>query len=146
MLSEHHALFGIGLGIGLFIGDMPLVPILLIICASILIDIDHILDYMIRFKSCNISNMNKYFRRKTCLNNNNIILPLFIFHNLEAIILLIILSFIFPIVSYITIGVFIHMTLDWMVMPTKRYPAVIKISLIWVLIENSRRKRGKHKW
>ena len=146
MMIEQHVLVGIGLAIVLFISGLSLVPIALIIGASILIDIDHFFDYVFKFKKGSLAGINKYFRRKVILMKTTTPLPIFIFHNFETIIILSIASIFCPLMIYILAGVILHMTLDWLVMPTPAYPAIIKLSLILVLIENSRRKRGDPRW
>lgn len=135
-----------GFGALLYMGGVPLSSVFLIILTSILIDIDHVVNYIIKFKNCNISEMFRYFNRRNSLNNNNIILPVFLFHNFETIILLILISCVSYTATCILLGVLLHMILDWIVIPVKRYPAIIKISLIWTLIENNRRKKGHPKW
>lgn len=142
MKSKNHLLIGIAIGVLLFIGGMPLCPILLIIISSVLIDIDHYFYYVIKYKKYNPLKMTECFRKHYDLSILTNMLPVLIFHNIETMILLIILSYIFPYIIYIFIGFIIHMILDWMVMPYMNYPCVIKLSLIWVIIENNRRKRG----
>ena len=145
-MSEQHALIGIIVAIMLSIMGLPLPYIVLIVMVSIFIDIDHFFYYIIKFKKYNPFKMNKYFRRYERLRNSTTMLPIFIFHNFETIIILLILSFIFPIMFYVLIGVLLHMIMDWIVMPTKKYPMIIKLSLILVLLENRRRKNGHSKW
>lgn len=147
MIVEKHTLYGILLGIFLYcICEIKLILIITIVLASILIDVDHFFYYIFKFKQYNPLKMSTYFRRYSELRNSTTMLPIFIFHNIETVILLYLISLAFPIFIYILFGVIFHMILDWMVMPIKRYPGVIKISLIWVLIENNRRKRGCPKW
>ena len=146
MMPKGHIICGIVLGVFLWLLGIEIIPILLIISASILVDIDHVINYIAKFNRYNILEMNKYFRRDVCLRNSNEPLPIFIFHNYETLIILAILSIFSPSMIYLFIGVVFHMILDWLVMPTDKYPAIIKISLIMVLIENSRRKGSNPKW
>lgn len=147
MMIKGHLICGVALAIVLWVLGIGAIPIILIICASILIDVDHIINYIAIFKRCNPIEMYMYFRRDgVVLSNSTIPLPVFIFHNYETIFILAVLSGFFPFVIYILAGVMLHMVLDWGVMPTNRYPAVIKLSLILVLIENRRRRRGYSKW
>jgi len=141
MMPNKHIFFGIMFSILFFILGIPITYIVLIIATSILIDIDHALYYIIRFKKINPIEMNRYFMADACLENNDNLLPVLIFHNFETLMLLVILSIFFPIVLSIFIGVLIHMILDWKAMPTLRYPPIIKLSLILVLLENKRRSK-----
>jgi len=139
MMPSKHILAGIMFSIIFFILGFPILYIVLMIATSILIDIDHVFYYVAKFKRINPIEMNRYFKKDAHLENSNNLLPLLIFHNMETLILLVILSIYFPIFSYILIGVLIHMILDWKAMPILGYPLIIKLSLILVIIENKKR-------
>ena len=145
-MPDEHILFGAGIFIGAAIGGTPWIPLFLLVGASILLDVDHLFYYVWKYRQYNLWIMNKYFRTEGHFENPRIMLPILIFHNIETIILLIILSIFFPLMVYALIGVVLHMILDWIAMPGYRYPKVIKLSLILILLENSRRKRGNPRW
>lgn len=145
MMPKQHILFGIGITIILIILGIPIIPILLIVTTSILIDIDHLLYYIFKFRRYNIQEMYIYFLKKICSRGDSL-LPVLIFHNFETLILLIILSLIYPLFIYVAIGLFIHLILDWIAIADSEHPAIVKLSLILVLIENRKRERGNHKW
>ena len=111
-----------------------------------MIDIDHAFNYIFIFRKYNVMEMIRYFKREAVLKKSLNPLPVFVFHNYETLIILTILSVFFPFVTYILAGIMFHMILDWGVLPADRYPPVIKLSLILVLIENRRRRKGYYKW
>jgi len=145
-MPREHLVCGVALAVVLWILGIGFIPICIIILASILIDIDHAINYINIFKRCNIIEMFSYFRRDVSLKNSTIPLPVFIFHNYETIFIIALLSQFYPFMLFVLAGVAFHMFIDWGVMPTDRYPAVIKLSLILVLLENGRRRRGYSKW
>ncbi len=146
MMTKGHIICSTALAAVLLILDVELFSIFLIIFASLAIDIDHALNYIFIFKRYDIREMLSYFKRESILKNSTTPLPVFIFHNYETLLILAILSVFFPFMVFILAGVIFHMILDWCVMPVHRYPAVIKMSLIMVLLENRRRRKGYYKW
>jgi len=146
MMTKGHIICSLALAAVLWVLGIDFFPIFLIICASLMIDIDHALNYVFIFKRYNVMEMISYFKREAVLKNSLTPLPVFIFHNYETLFILAVLSGFFPFVTYILAGVIFHMVLDWGVIPAHRYPTVIKLSLILVLIENRRRRKGYCKW
>lgn len=146
MMPHKHFIYAVGLSIIFYLTGTRLFPIALIIISSVLIDIDHVFDYFFKFNTYSREKVKKYLRKDVDLKNTNKLLPIFIFHNIETLIGLLILYAFFPILIYIFMGVFIHLLLDWKVLSTHRHPFIIKTSLLLVLIENSRRKKGAGKW
>lgn len=147
MRSKTHFICGLGLSAVLLLLGVDFWPVMLILCTSILIDIDHVFDFMIKFKRLNIVDLFLYFNRKRIpLINSVIPMPLFIFHNIETLIVLALLSQIFPFVIYIIAGTIFHLALDLAIIDTNKCPVIIKTSLIMVLIENYRRKKGRPQW
>ncbi len=146
MMTKGHLICSTALAAVLLILGIEPLYILLVIWASLAIDIDHALNYIFIFKRYNIIEILNYFKRKVVLKNSTAPLPVFIFHNYETLLILAVLSWFFPFVTYILAGIIFHMVLDWCVLPAHRYPPVIKLSLILVLIENRRRRKGYYKW
>ena len=138
-MPDKHIIIGIVIGALMFLTGVDIIPILLLVGASILIDIDHFFYYIFRFKSCNIFEMNRYFRSDCHLEDKKNPLPILIFHNLETLLILALIAIPFPIIWYVIIGIQIHLLIDLAVMPTQRYPPIIKLSLIAVLNSNKRR-------
>lgn len=149
-MPKQHMLFGIGISIVLLLSGVPSTMVILILLTSVLIDIDHFFYYAIKFKCCDIHKMYNYFLEEVDRRKSTIMLPVMIFHNMETLILLSLATLLISSASYIllcvTIGITIHLLLDWWVMPTKSDPSIIKISLIGTVLENSRRKRGCPRW
>ncbi len=143
MMPNKHFIWGLSFCAALFIVGIKIPSLIIILAATILIDVDHLFYYMVRYKSCNLFKMNKYFTSDSDLEDLSNLLPVFIFHNFETMSLLLLASFISPIFAYILAGVILHMLLDWKVMPTPQYPGVIKLSLIGVILAN--KKRGKNR-
>ena len=146
MMPKEHIICSIALGSTLGLVGIDIIPALIIMIVSIIIDIDHAFNYIVRFKKYNLIGMIFYFRKDANLIKTRDPLPVFIFHNYETIFILSILSGFFPFMIYILAGVIFHIILDWGVMPYKTYPTIIKMSLILVLLENYRRNRGDGRW
>lgn len=146
MMPDKHIIWGVIIALGMFLLGFPLITILLLVGASILIDVDHLFYYVARFKNYNLVKMNKYFRSDAHLEDPANLLPILIFHNLETMLLLGVLSIFFPLMTTVWIGILFHLILDWITMPTTRYPLIIKLSLIEVILENKNRKRGEPRW
>ena len=146
MMPNGHLRYGLGLSLVLLLIGIKPLPVIFILASSILIDMDHMINYFVKFRSLNLVRMNQYFRRNPHLENLENPLPILIFHNLETLALLLAASSLFPLLVYVLIGFVFHLMLDWKVMPTERYPLIIKLSLIGVILENRRRKRGNPRW
>ncbi len=146
MMPDKHLIYAVLISALFYLFGADLFPLIILVVASILIDIDHAFDYIFKFKNCSWNKAKFYFKRERNLKHSNESLPVFIFHNVETLLALLIMSIFYPIFIFIFAGVYIHLLLDWKVVPTDRYPIIIKLSLILVLIENSRRKRGRGRW
>ncbi len=141
MIPRGHLIYGAILAVILWSLGMGFLPILLIISASLLIDIDHLINYIAVFKRFNIIEMLTYLGKNSNIKNSTIPLPVFIFHNFETLFILAALSLFFPFMAYILAGVLFHMILDWIALLNSFYPKIIKFSLVLVLIENKIRRR-----
>ena len=84
--------------------------VLIIFISNLLIDADHYLWYIFRMKSLNLFKAFKFYKNRTLrLKYRNI---LHVFHTIEFLILIIVLSFYFEIFFLILIGIVIHLILD----------------------------------
>ena len=81
--------------------------VIYIMVGGFLIDIDHYLWYILKYKNFSIKNTYKLSK------NNKILYRLHIFHLIEVLILCIILSFFSKIFLLITIGLVIHHAMDF---------------------------------
>jgi len=102
---------------------------LLFLVGSYLIDADHYLWYILRYKD--ISFRNAY--KESLLKKNG---RLHIFHTIEFWILIWILSFRFEIIFIVFLGVIFHMSLDLLDMKIKGYFNARSLSVIKYIIDN----------
>jgi len=103
MFLQYH--FFVGLIVSLFLYPLYGLNVLIIFFSSILIDIDHYILYIFKFKSFNVLKANKYF-----MNHEG---TSFLFlHTAEFVILLLILSLHSNFAFFILMGVAIHLLLD----------------------------------
>ena len=84
--------------------------VLLIFASAILIDFDHYMTYVIKFKNLNIRKAYWYFRNISKYKDNKKILLLF--HTWEFLAALLIVGFFYQIIWYIFLGFFIHILED----------------------------------
>ena len=84
--------------------------VLLIFASAILIDVDHYMTYIIRFKKFNLKEAYWYFRNISKYKNNKKILLLF--HTWEFLAALLIAGFFYQIIWYIFLGFFTHILED----------------------------------
>jgi len=77
---------------------------------GVLIDFDHYLAYIIKFRSLNFLKAYNYFKGKDFKKHEY---TLFIFHSMELFILLIVLSYFNRIILIITIGMAVHYAADF---------------------------------
>lgn len=102
---------------------------LLFLVGSYLIDADHYLWYVLRFKSFNF----KEAYRESLIRKKG---RLHIFHTIEFWILMWILSFYSVFFFIIFLGVMFHISLDLIDMKTKRYFNARSLSVIKYIIDN----------
>ena len=84
--------------------------VLLIFASAILIDFDHYMTYVIKFKDFNIRKAYWYFRNISKYKDNKKILLLF--HTWEFLAALLIAGFFYQIIWYIFLGFFTHILED----------------------------------
>ena len=122
MLPKFHLIFGLILSIIIFLifPEIGYLGLIIILMSSVLIDVDHYLFYAFTKKDLSLKNAHSWFieknkeamklSRKERLKINQI--PC-IFHGIETIIVIILLSFISKIFFYILIGLLFHQLLDF---------------------------------
>ena len=109
---------------------------LLIIAGGVLIDADHYIYYVFKFKKFNPFQCNKYFTEDGKKSDYHIFDGLvLIFHTLEFLIAMIVLSFYSKLALVLIIGIIGHYLLDiiWFKFYIKRF--VLNHSLSWWLIK-----------
>lgn len=121
MLPHKHFIYGAIFSLSLYFlfPELGLFAIAIIFLSSFLIDVDHYLFYIVAKKDLSLKNAHKWFVKqhfkflKFSKKEKKDIRPFpCIFHGIEAIIILSILSFASPIFIYILIGFIFHEFLD----------------------------------
>jgi len=79
-----------------------------ILVGGVLIDVDHPLVYLARFKNFSLKKAVHYFE-----SNKDLMPALFIFHTLEFLAIMVVLSFFYRPAVWFTIGMFVHYLADW---------------------------------
>jgi len=139
MITKPHIILGILFVLILALTNLftPL-QLLLILAASILIDADHWLFYVVYKRDFSISSVKKaydfcYRLRKIRSSKR----PLCVFHTIEFYLLLALLTFLFPypFFLYIFIGVLFHLLIDLIDMAFIEKRCSKRISLIYTLIK-----------
>ena len=116
--------------------------VLLIFVSGVLIDIDHYFWYIYKIKDYNMFKCYKFYMIKEAKNNyRGIVGALFIFHTIEILVILMVISFFIEIVMFLTIGIFGHFLLDliWIYYTTKRF--FLNHSIISWFIKNKIQKQ-----
>ena len=103
MLIKYHFLFG--LIVSLLLYPVYGINVLIIFFTNLLLDVDHYILYIFKFKSFNIINAHDYF-----FNEEKPFL--LFFHTVEFLLVLLLLSFYFRLAFFILIGLVIHLLLD----------------------------------
>ena len=87
---------------------------LLILAGGVLIDIDHYFWYILKYKDFNLINSYKFYTKNIETNNyTNVMGILLVFHTIEFLLAMIILSFYFELALIFTIGLLLHYLLDF---------------------------------
>ena len=108
---------------------------LFIFAGGVLIDIDHYLWYIAKFKKYGLRECYEYCAKGTIKDNWKYVTgSLFVFHNIEFLILSIVMSFYFPWAFMFTIGILSHYLLDliWHLYGIKK-PTHALSFIIWLM-------------
>lgn len=121
----------------------------LIFLSSVFIDLDHAIRYSVKTKNFNPVKFWKWSNEEKLLvgsvkEKRKNKYPSFIFHGIEFLILLFVLSFYFRWAMFVLIGSVFHMFLDYIWIWKKNYPWEIKFSQMWVYIRNIRIGKKKN--
>ena len=149
MLPKYHIILGAIFSIIIyFIFPISIFQATIIFLASFLIDIDHYLVYVYKKKDINPLNSVKYFfkiRSKylklSKKQREQYKKPHFIFHGIETILLLYLLSLVNGIFLFILIGVIFHLILDYLEIIYYDFDFYDKASQIYLYYKN----KGKRK-
>ncbi|GAH03477.1 unnamed protein product [marine sediment metagenome] len=151
MYPKQHLFLGIifSLIILLIFPQIGLPGFLIIILSSVLIDVDHYIYYVYNKKDWSLKNAYNWhiergkkerLLKKERLKYKEIIL---IFHGIEYLSLLIILSIIHKFFLWILIGTIIHMVFDFIEDLNHKNPLYFKLSQIYNFITNKNKKELK---
>jgi membrane-bound metal-dependent hydrolase YbcI (DUF457 family) len=152
MLPKWHALFGaVFVLLLVFIFKINMFQAALVFLSSIFIDIDHYFYYLVKKKGLNLKTAYKFFieSEKRWLS-----LPLekreeykriiVIFHGIEFLLLITILSFLFPIIFWVFLGVLVHILVDlFEIHFFYNEPLYSKLSQVYVYITNKNKREFK---
>jgi hypothetical protein len=115
-----------------------------------LIDSDSPMIYFIKNKTINPRKFIEYYNKRkkvwkslTLEEKKEFKYPIRIFHNLEFLLLLTLISIKVSFIFYLLIGFFFHLVLDWVYKFSKRENILKKVSLIYVLIKNKNKTKLK---
>jgi len=124
-----------------------LIAISIIFLSSILIDVDHYLYYVYSKKDISLKNAYDWFISKTKVYHSlskeqkrNVKYPLFLFHGIEFLILIIALSFFNKIFLYVLIGISFHYFLDFIDIIIHQHPLYVKMSFVYNYFRNKTKK------
>jgi len=147
MLPKWHILIGAIFSVFLFLLGSSLINTLIFFLASFLIDADHYLYYMYRKKELSLK---KAFRWYLELDKKYFALPknsrdkycygFCIFHGIESIILVFVISFFYNPLAFIALGFLLHLVLDTFLKIIEGGDPLELSSIIYKLYYNSKRK------
>ncbi len=117
------------------------------ICSWFIIDLDHAVRYSIRTGDFNPyrffkfgKEFEKIWKRVSREDKKKYKNPLFMFHGIESLLVLFILSFWWEAFFWCFIGFLFHLILDWVNLYVREEGVLAKVSVIYVLIRNRKKK------
>ena len=151
MLPKYHILFGFAfVYILVQFFNFSLFAGLIIFLSSVLIDVDHYFKYIIKKKKFHLIKFYKSEIRRTekwrklkQQQKSKYKLPQFVFHGIEFIAILLLLSFINKFFLWILIGVVFHMVFGYISIIYFQDPIYLKFSQIYIYIRNKNKKEFK---
>jgi hypothetical protein len=148
MLPKIHVVLGAIFSLVLFLSGFSLADSSLVFLSSFLIDFDHYLYGVVKKKTLNYKEIYSflyYYRERWLkLNYSQKIkrkYPILIFHGVESIMALGILSIFSSLFFFILLGFIIHLGTDYFEIIKNRDPWYTKISFLYILITNKDKKR-----
>lgn len=149
MLPRFHIIIGLIFSIVLFFifPEISLIGAGIIFLSSFLIDFDHYVYYIFKFKRFNVKEAYSYFRNKEKELNKlskkgrkKYFTGFLCFHGIESILIAIVLGYsIHSYFYFVGVGIFIHLILDWINQIYKK-ERFYKFSLIYDYIKNKELK------
>jgi len=149
MFPRAHIFLSISFCIFLFVlfPQMNLVGLFILFISSLFIDVDHMMYYTFKTRNLNPKKAVSWFISKgdfwlslPLKEKRKYDWPIFIFHGIEFLFLLWILSLFFPIVKFIFLGILFHLFLDYCHLLFHNAPLMLKISPTYVFFRNKNKK------
>ncbi|MDP3765429.1 MAG: hypothetical protein Q8R04_02870 [Nanoarchaeota archaeon] len=115
--------------------------VIFILVGGVLIDVDHYLWYIYKYKKFNIIDSYKFYIKNIKMDDfTNVLGILLIFHTIEFLLVALFLSFYIDFILLFTMGLLIHHLLDliWLYSVPKRF--IVNHSIILWLIKNQIQK------
>jgi len=144
MKVSTHILFSIGLFLVLlpFLKLFAFIPLI----SAILIDIDHYFYYSLTRKDADIRNTYSFFmqlrqKRDEKKQGSRILYFLAIFHTIEFVVLILILSLFSEIFALITLGIIFHLIIDCIEFMTVKKHLALKSKTIYHYIKTKEEER-----
>ncbi|MEM0465160.1 MAG: hypothetical protein QXW97_00485 [Candidatus Pacearchaeota archaeon] len=148
MLPRYHIITGIIFSIIIyFLFSINILQAFLIFFGAVFIDVDHYLWFIVKKKNFNLKKAFLWFiqKRKIYLSLSNIERKnykktLLIFHGIEALSLVLILSYINKLFLFIFIGMILHLIFDYIEYIYIKEPFYSKFSQVMVYFRNKNKK------
>jgi len=128
--------------------NISLIAGLAVFLSSFLIDLDHAFRYTLKTRNINPFLFHKHSQKRAKIwlslskeQRKSKKYPIYIFHGIEFIFLLIILSSYFSIFFWILLGAIIHLIADYSFMISNQEPLDVKFSQIYNLIRNPKKEK-----
>lgn len=102
---------------------------------SILIDVDHYITYVTKFKSFSINGMFEFYDEIFSVRESRDYLGLTIFHTVEFLAFVCLLSFFFPWLWFVWLGMVFHWTLDLIYLYEPNIRSIRALSIIEYLVK-----------
>lgn len=149
MFPRYHVLSGVIFCFILFLlfPKISLIGLAIILISTIFIDVDHYFYYVCKKRDLNLKNSYSWFVKFSLIakkmNKQEICRfrwPVFIFHGIEFVLVLIILSFYLEFIPFVLAGVLLHLSLDILELIHERLPTSFKLSFLYVLLRNRKKE------
>lgn len=148
MLPKTHIILGFLFSAALFMAfDIDLIPASIIFLSSFLIDFDHYLYFVFKKKSFSLSKAYLFFKRHRVRWRNlsynqkeKYKMPILLFHGVEFLFIVFVLSFFLHLFSFFFIGFLFHLIFDYFDILINKDPEYVKLSVIYVFFSNKNKK------
>ncbi|VVB80252.1 Uncharacterised protein [uncultured archaeon] len=148
MYPKTHILFGLIFCVILFVffPNISLLGLLCLFLSAVLIDVDHYIYFIFKKKNLSLNKSYIWFKelKEYGLKHKREIYlykwPNYTFHNVEFLLVVLVLYFIWPFFGFLFIGLLLHFFLDFLDDLSTGLPITMKLSLVYLLIRNKNKK------